>query len=243
MTQAQQDFQPSQRQSQPARTLQVPEYIQQSQQEPIIAYTLQLPRLEAPNVPFYNPEIISDLRPPSNNYGNAPVVFYEYPAPSRELQVPAEEPWNPSNDPTLYFDNVPSVNNFETPTEVHPKKFNKDVHEKPKQVYTGARKEIPRPVFSSDEFTQQQKNIDKLAKLENQKQIKVPNIVNKEQEPQTQASEPHLTHIDDNIAEDISSSITHSLGVKALPGERFQFHMHGHKGPNSYKWGFDTGKG
>ncbi|KAI4465354.1 insect cuticle protein [Holotrichia oblita] len=34
----------------------------------------------------------------------------------------------------------------------------------------------------------------------------------------------------------------HSLGVKARPGERYQFHMHGHKGPNSYKWGFDTGK-
>jgi hypothetical protein len=41
----------------------------------------------------------------------------------------------------------------------------------------------------------------------------------------------------------ISSPLTHSSSSSAPHGERHEFHMTGHDGPHSYKWGFDTGKG
>lgn len=49
----------------------------------------------------------------------------------------------------------------------------------------------------------------------------------------------------------LSSQLIDSLGiptnaaanVESPGGERLEFHMVGHDGPLSYKWGYDTGKG
>ncbi|XP_022918860.2 uncharacterized protein [Onthophagus taurus] len=204
-----------------------------------IYYTLQLPKLQDP-VPFYNPEISSNLQPP-NNYNNVPVVFYEYPTPSQELQPPNPELWNPNNEETYYY---PSDLDVEQPTNSHPKKYNKDVHEKLK-LSNPKGPELSR-TNNFDDLEQRRKTFERFSKAENKKQIEEEKVVDindekndkneSPQEPIAEASD----HFDD--VEDITTSFTHSLGVR-FPGERVQFHMHGHKGPNSYKFGYDTGKG
>ncbi|CAG9771432.1 unnamed protein product [Ceutorhynchus assimilis] len=54
-------------------------------------------------------------------------------------------------------------------------------------------------------------------------------------------------HRDPNtFTKGLSPEITNSLGLSSNPGDkndRVLFHMVGHDGPMSYKWGYDTGKG
>lgn len=222
-----------------SRPLQVAQYVQR-EQTPILSYTLQLPRAESPSIPFNNPEAIVDLQPPLPSNQEIP-SYYEYPEPSVDLQAPNEGSWNPNNDPNLYYNNVPVVLDIDTPTNLHPKKFEK---EEEKKYSSDPKKGVIFKPITGDELSQLQKAVNKIAKLENQKQIrreKVPKkqfVHNAPIEPDTAYSE-----FNDNTVEDISADMINSLGVKAQPGERYQFHMHGHKGPNSYKWGFDTGKG
>ncbi|KRT85281.1 hypothetical protein AMK59_265 [Oryctes borbonicus] len=201
--------------------------------------------MQPSNVPFYNPETIADLQPPHVSNQQLP-PYFEYPEPSVDLQAPTEGSWNPNNDPNLYYDNVPVLIDIENPTNLHPKKFSKGEE---KKYSNELKKEVILKPITEDELSQLQKTVNKMAKLENQKQIKrekVPNKSRKIKKSVRNASrEPETAHsqFNDNTLEDISASMIHSLGVRASPGERYQFHMHGHKGPNSYKWGFDTGKG
>lgn len=228
----------------PSRALQVPQYVQ-VRQNPALSYSLQVPRTDPPVVPFYNTDTVIDMQPPPVSNQKTP-IFYEYPEPSVDLQAPTEGSWNPNNDPNLYYDNAPILVELETPTNAHPKKFNKDAHEK---KYTSeAKKEIVLKPVTADELSQLQKTVSKLAKTENQKEVQKEKVSKKSKKPKKNRDipvEPEASpsHFHDNTIEDISATMIHSLGVNASPGERFQFHMHGHKGPNSYKWGFDTGKG
>ncbi|XP_057664405.1 uncharacterized protein LOC130898859 [Diorhabda carinulata] len=61
-------------------------------------------------------------------------------------------------------------------------------------------------------------------------------------------------HVERSTAEfntGLSGQLINSLGIPssasthegASPGERLEFHISGHDGPLSYKWGYDTGKG
>lgn len=223
------------------RTLQVPEYIDRSR-NPALAYTLQVPRADISNIPFYNPDEIVDLQPPS--YEQKTTSYTKYPEPSVDLQAPTEGSWNPNNDPNLYYDNVPILIDLDTPTNLYPKKYSKDSYEKKYSVEP--KKEIIVKPATSDELVQIQKTVNKLAKLENQKQIRDKKVSKKSKKSiRTAASEPEsaYSNFNDNRVDHLSASMIQSLGVKTLPGERFQFHMHGHSGPNSYMWGFDTGKG
>ncbi|GJQ70454.1 hypothetical protein Trydic_g22870 [Trypoxylus dichotomus] len=149
----------------PSRPLQLPEYVQH-RQSPSLAYTLQLPRAEPSDIPFYNPETIR--QPPLISNQQLP-PYYEYPEPSVDLQAPTEGSWNPNNDPNLYYDSVPVLIDIETPTDLHPKKFSK---EEEKKYSSDVKKGVILKPITGDEFSQLQKTVDKIAKLKNQKQIK-----------------------------------------------------------------------
>jgi len=147
---------------------------------PSLPINLELPREEAPNVPFYTPEpgTITILKAPALNYfaNPAPAEYNgQYPVPSQDLQLPSVEPWNPNNDPKFYYELPPVVTKQELPTNIYPKKYNKDVYEKEKPLNSKPKQEISLVPISEQDYVNKQRNINKvllnLAKVQNQKHI------------------------------------------------------------------------
>ncbi|KAL1498359.1 hypothetical protein ABEB36_009171 [Hypothenemus hampei] len=143
---------------------------------------IQLPRLEAPTVPFYQPQPSSYLSAPQI-LPNPPTLqnFYQVPIPSEFLTAPTEGSWNPNNDPALYYELPASLTKEVLPTSQFPKKFNKDVHLKNKPFSLLPKQEIALEPINESQFIQKQKDlfktIEKLNKKENQKSIKQENKV------------------------------------------------------------------
>ncbi|KAF2905926.1 hypothetical protein ILUMI_00255 [Ignelater luminosus] len=139
---------------------------------------LELPREEPAEIPFYTPEpgTLAILKAPLPYYPSPSAEYNsDYPVPSQELQAPAAEPWNPDNDPKFYYELPPIVSKQEIPTNLYPKKYNKDVYEKQKPLYGRPKQEINLIPISEKDYANKQKNINKvllnLAKVQNQKLV------------------------------------------------------------------------
>lgn len=218
---------------------------------PQLPLTFELPREEPASVPFYSPEPSTDLRAPQY-VANVP-DYYQSPIPSQELVAPVETQWNPNNDPKFYYEVPALLTKQQLPTNAYPKKYNKDLHSKEKPYSSKPKTEITLEPINEAEYILKQKDLhksfEKLAKKENQKQIQVqttPSPVHTKLN--FSDTEPDVAASDDNAAYQtgLSAEIVSSAGIPvslASGEERVDFHLVGHAGPYSYKWGYDTGKG
>ncbi|CAH0557509.1 unnamed protein product [Brassicogethes aeneus] len=213
---------------------------------PQLPLSLELPREGVATVPFFSPEPSTDLRAPV--YEENQPDYYKSPIPSQSLVAPVETEWNPNHDPKFYFEVPALVTRQQLPTNQFPKKYNKELHTKEKPFSSKPKQEIILQAINEAEYITKQKNLhktfDKLAKKENQRQIKVANDINKPSNNHNAEPVGAASNIQDQSG--LSTDITSSLGIpfhSASSGERIDFHMVGHAGPYSYKWGFDTGKG
>lgn len=228
----------------------------------IILTQQQLPKAQAP-APFYSPQPSTVLKPPqgysvpNNNYYNVPV-------PSQELQVPSQVAWNPDNDPRYYYNSPSNPVREDTPTNLHPKKYDKQLHATAKP-YVKAK---DAGAYSNQQDGYKLKTIEKtkqnLAKHENQKRVKAEKVqkqkvkskselqAGSKNEPQAAASgyysgydhEGYGQQRSPGFSEGLNSQLRAALqNNRHQPKERLEFQLHGHDGPNSYKWGFDHGEG
>lgn len=242
----------------PAAAPAVPSYAALTQQ--------QLPKLQAPAA-FYNPQPSTVLTPPQQ-YSVPNSNFYDVPVPSQELQVPSQMQWNPDNDPRFYYNPSPAPVKEELPTNLHPKKFDKQIHATAKPYVKAKDSGSYQNANQYDSYKQKkiEKTKQNLAKHENQKRVKAEKAnkvqkakVKNEQVHPAPKNEPntaetgYLSGYDSNGHDHHSSGFTEGLNseLKAAlhdgghhsPKERLEFQMHGHDGPDSYKWGFDHGEG
>ncbi|XP_018570316.1 uncharacterized protein LOC108910243 [Anoplophora glabripennis] len=148
---------------------------------PQVPINIELPKIEINPVPFYAPEPITYLKPPSENQEPN---FYQVPIPAQDLVAPVETEWNPSNDPSLYYEVPAAITNQELPTNSYPKKYNQEIHSKTKPYSSKPKQEIVLEPIDEKEYEAKQKELQKsfqqLAKKENQKQIEIE--VEKEQQ-------------------------------------------------------------
>lgn len=196
----------------------------------------QPPRPDAPR-PFYVEEPSEDLKAPTKD-----AVIFNYdpaaypPVPSEDLQLPSEEKWNPNNDPNLYYPT-------EIPTKLYPKKYNKDSEK------LGLKTKTP---LTDEELAEKKRLVDKvllsLAKQENKKRIQQERLEKERLEQDQEESYDSYKKVNDT-----QGSASHFVGLSAYSapihkglsrdGDRMEFQVHGHEGPKTYKWGYDTGKG
>ncbi|KAJ8930711.1 hypothetical protein NQ314_016476, partial [Rhamnusium bicolor] len=215
------------------------------QPQVVLPLNIQLPREEQSPIPFYSPEPIAYLKAPQENQEPN---YYNVQLPAQELVAPVETVWNPNNDPTLYYE------------------FNKDIHSKDKPFSAKPKQEIVLEPIDEKQYESKQKDLhkvfEKLAKKENQKQVQLEKVKNETKSDDIE-QQPAGTEVENEIdsegvdetdtpSEDynqgLDKKITDSLGITSSNaptsgGDRIDFHMVGHDGPHSYKWGFDTGKG
>lgn len=191
----------------------------------------QPPRPDAPR-PFFIEEPSEELRAPTKE---AAVFTYDQeaypPIPAEELQLPSVEKWNPNDDPNLYYPT-------EIPTKLYPKKFNKDVGKVALKT---------KAILTDEELAEKKRIVDKvllsLAKQENKKRLEKERLEQK----------PEESHDSYEKVNDPQGSESHFVGLSAYgnsvnqglshDGDRMEFQVHGHDGPKTYKWGYDTGKG
>ncbi|KAK4879225.1 hypothetical protein RN001_007371 [Aquatica leii] len=137
---------------------------------PPLPLNLELPKEEEPQ-PFYAPN--TEQLPPYNYVPASP--NFQYPVPSQELQLPSIEPWNPNNDPKLYYELPPIITKQELPTNAYPKKYSQAVHDKDKPFSSKPKQEITLSPISEEDYLNKQKNINKvlsnLAKVQNKKVV------------------------------------------------------------------------
>ncbi|KAL3283542.1 hypothetical protein HHI36_006681 [Cryptolaemus montrouzieri] len=216
-----------------------------------------LPNVESPSIPFNLPEPSTDLKPPQY-YENPPVSFLEVPVPSLDLKAPSEASWNPQNNPIFYYELPASLTKLDTPTYQFPKKYNKDVHSKEKSFSSQPKVEIELiPIEEKDLFYKRNeldKKFNNLAKLQNQKELENLKAFSNHKDEPTVAATGYTNNndYDDGISQaseygtqGLSADIISSMGIPHHDStkDRLTFHVVGHDGPHTYKWGYDTGKG
>lgn len=205
--------------------------------------------------PFSGPELITYLTAPQEDQEPN---YYEVPVPAQELTAPIETAWNPSNDPAMYFDVPAVVVQQDLPTREFPKKFIEEIHSKKKPYSSKPKQELVVELIDEKEYDSRQKDIQKtfqkLAKKENQKDIKKFKVLKPKkkilkelvvEEPVVAGSGFSDQKPVQTFEQGLDVQIPAALGIPMHPagGERLVFHVVGHDGPHSYKWGFDTGKG
>ncbi|CAH1104436.1 unnamed protein product [Psylliodes chrysocephalus] len=216
--------------------------------------SLELPKVEENPILFYAPEPETFLKAPRESSAT-----YDYisPIPNQDLVAPADTLWNPENNPKFYYEVPTIISKQELPTQEFPKKYNKVVHEKNKPISSKPKQEVIFETIPVKQHEERQieleKAYEKLAKKENQKLIKMLPPRNKKPSSPSTDSTPISSNQIKNVSYDqgLSSQLIDSLGiptnaaanVESPGGERLEFHMVGHDGPLSYKWGYDTGKG
>lgn len=204
---------------------------------------------------FSGPELMTYLTAPQEDQEHN---YYEVPMPAQELVAPIETAWNPSNDPAMYFDVPGMVVQQDLPTREFPKKFVEELHSKKKPYSSKPKQELVVELIDDNEYNSRQKDIQKtfqkLAKKENQKNIKKFKVLKPKKkivkEPVVAEPEAAGSGFSDQtpvqtFERGLDVQIPASLGIPMHPagGERLVFHVVGHDGPHSYKWGYDTGKG
>lgn len=218
------------------------DYIQ-NQQLPLLSQPSDIPSYLPINLDLSKEESeLELLRTPSQDYLEPP-----YSVPSRELQAPSVEAWNPNNDPKYYYELPALLTKQDTPTNIYPKKFSKELYEKQKPLSSKPKQEIVLIPISEEEVEAKEKNVGKvllnLAKIQNQKKLQSEKVqsskpIINDQEPQTS---DFSNGFDSQGTNGFSSANTHL--APPAPHTRQEFQMHGFDGPHSYKWGYDTGKG
>ena len=221
--------------------------LEQTNEAPILSYVLEIPNIENPSIPFQLLEISDNLEPPAYNFKESP-VYYEQSIPNTDLRPPVEEPWNVHNDPKLYY-NYQKPNVEDTPTDLYPKKFHREFHELPKQYVSKYLRNLKdeRVLEEEDNSDVQEKKFIKFEKLLNKNRLnkeKVPkNLFNSDRNNSDSSKrEANKNNSKQEFDYGLEPIILSSLGIHASPSEQLEFRMHGHDGPESYKWGFDTGK-
>ncbi|XP_044750472.1 uncharacterized protein LOC123310856 [Coccinella septempunctata] len=222
------------------------------------ASTIQeLPRIPHAAVPFNVPEPSGELRPPQ---ANSPVTFLELAAPATDLTAPSETLWNPENNPVFFYELPASLTKLDTPTNKFPKKYNKDIHSKDKALSSQPKIEIELVPIEERELVYKQKDLDKkfdqLAKLENQKDLENLKALSNHKDDSLQAATGYTDYNEDDedavqsASEDgysrgLSQQLISAMGIPHHDStrDRLTFHVVGHDGPHTYKWGYDTGKG
>lgn len=225
----------------------------------------QLPKQEQSDQPFYAPEPVTYLVAPQEIQEPD---YYRVPIPAQDLVAPTDTEWNPKRDPSFYYE-VPAVlTRQELPTKEYPKKFNEAIHAKPKPHSVKPKEEVVLEPINEKQYEEKQKDLEKtflkFTKKQNQKEVqavkvpsapkssiktKVPTKPTIDTKPVNDAVASGSGYVDQAPApsydQGLSGDITASLGIPHSPhaGERLVFHVVGHDGPHSYKWGFDTGKG
>lgn len=217
--------------------------------------TFELPKEEQNPLPFHAPEPVTYLRAPQENQEPN---YYEVPIPAQELIAPIETQWNPSNDPNLYYDIPAVVIQQDLPTKEFPKKYIEELHNKKKPYSSRPKQELVVELIDEKEYDTRQKEIQKtfqkLAKKENQKDVKQFKVLKPKkkvikeplvEEPVAAGSVLFDQAPAQTFDQGLNAQIPASLGIPMHPsgGERLLFHVVGHDGPHSYKWGYDTGKG
>lgn len=210
----------------------------------------RLPKIEENPLLFNPPEPVTYLKAPQENQEPN---YYQVPIPAQDLVAPTETEWNPSNDPTLYYDLPAIVVQQDVPTREFPKKYVEELHNKRKPFSTRPKQELVVEFIDEKEYDTRQKDIQKtfqkLAKKENQKDIKQFKVLKPKkkivQEPVAAGSGFSDQVPAQTFEHGLDAQIPASLGIPMHPsgGERLVFHVVGHDGPHSYKWGYDTGKG
>uniref|UniRef100_A0A6P7F593 Uncharacterized protein LOC114326065 isoform X2 n=1 Tax=Diabrotica virgifera virgifera TaxID=50390 RepID=A0A6P7F593_DIAVI len=198
---------------------------------------LELPKEEANPVPFYAPEPSTDLKAPQEFQEPD---YYQVPIPNQELAAPIDTEWNPNNDPIYYYEVPAIINNQESPTREFPKKYNEDIHDKKKPFASQPKVEIIFEPISKQQYEEKQIELTKKPTAGLPKYLDTVTTSS----DQVESASATFDH-------GLSSQLTASLGIPssapthegASQGERLEFHMVGHDGPLSYKWGYDTGKG
>lgn len=137
----------------------------------------ELPKVDAP-APFYNQEPSTVLTPPQSYGAPSNTKYYQVPVPSQDLQAPGQLPWNPDNDPRYYFDNK-----HETPTDLYPKKYDKELHATVKPYIKGSKSQVRKKKQKKTEKVVQKKSTTN--KVQNSEQQLHPGLKN---EPQTAES-------------------------------------------------------
>ncbi|XP_060517226.1 uncharacterized protein LOC132696431 [Cylas formicarius] len=197
-----------------------------------------------------------------------PPTVYEIDVPPTTLVAPTETSWNPNNNPKLYYHPVP-IPKVETksPPLDYLKKLNEVLKKQGKSLPPALKENASiKPEFPIDKLT-----IKKLEKIQKQRgktaKLDKPVILipKKKFSAEAQGAEsqraPRPTKENLETSGDSAKSGSHfSSGEQYSPfadshaasahgapsngkGERLIFHMAGHDGPMSYKWGYDTGKG
>ncbi|XP_050306988.1 uncharacterized protein LOC126743807 [Anthonomus grandis grandis] len=137
--------------------------------------TIQLPKETPPASPFYPPQPAPYLTAPQYDSNEQPNL-YRVPVPSEYLTAPTEDEWNPNNDPELFYYELPaSITKNTIPTNLYPKKYNKEVHSKGKPLSAVPKKEIELEPINESELSQKQKDlyktIDNISKKQNQRLV------------------------------------------------------------------------
>lgn len=210
----------------------------------VLPTNLELPKAEASQVPFFAPDLTTALKAPQFSLPPNP-NYYQVPMPSLDLVAPPARSWNPNNDPKFFYEVPATLTQQNIPTNLFPKKFNQELHSKSKPFSSKPKQEIILRPITEKEFVAKDKSLNKvfdsLAKKENQKVIQVDKAF----------AQPKIDFDAVQAEDDLSgkfgsiSAPTHFAASHAPQshGERHNFHVTGHDGPHSYKWGFDTGKG
>lgn len=192
----------------------------------------QPPKPDAPR-PFFIEEPSDELKAPTRD---AVVFTYDPeaypPVPAEELQVPSLEKWNPNNDPNFYYPT-------EIPTNLYPKKYNKDLNKIALKT---------KAILTDEELVQKQKYVDKvllnLAKQENKRRLEKERLEQEQEESRDSYEKVNDPETSASQSAGFSSAFTNSVNPGlSHDGDRMEFQVHGHDGPKTYKWGYDTGKG
>ncbi|KAJ8933924.1 hypothetical protein NQ318_016496 [Aromia moschata] len=229
---------------------------------PELPISFELPNVEYNPTPFYSPPPSEFLTAPRENQEPN---HYLVPIPAQDLVAPTETEWNPNRDPRFFYEVPAFLTKQDYPTNLFPKKFNKDIHSKDKPFSSKPKQEIVLEPIDAKQYEAKEKELHKVfqqaAKNNNQKLIEAEKVKN-DNTAVDEEKGSNRTATKDNESEgvgevegapsdvhdqELDAQLTASLGVPsyavATGGDRINFHMVGHDGPESYKWGFDTGKG
>lgn len=241
--------------------------------QPQIPLNFQLPKEDQSSVAFLAPEPATYLVAPQEtqepNYYQVPIpaqdlvapteiewnpkrdpkFYYEVPAVLSQQELPTKE------YPKKYNENIHSkIKPFASKPkhELVLEPINENQYEDKQRKLEKTFQQLAKK--------QNQKEVENV-KVQSTKNTKIPPIVFKPLNKSVVSKSPNqpesvnepvasssgfVDHVPaETFNRGLSGQITASLGIPHSPhaGERLIFHVVGHDGPHSYKWGYDTGKG
>ncbi|CAH2107447.1 unnamed protein product [Euphydryas editha] len=223
------------------------------------------PREDAPNdFVLLSPsvELELPLEEIDHTLNNSPTTI-QVPVSRDRLKYPLQFPFKLNPIPVSYI-TPPKIKSpeYKNPTRLYPKKYKNEFVPIPipiSQFAGDSMKEMPivhplKPVVNIDEYSvpddQKKKYLheqhDQKRKLKQQNEEPEPAIYDgpsKTQPAEQEVSETNYrNHGHNEYPSALKPTYNDKHGIKSK-GERTEFRMHGMKGPHSYQFGYDTGKG